>query len=187
MSDSQDVAFWLALVLCFRGLLRKSNVVEQGLALLLSDVEITAWGVIINLRRTKTITCKERILSIPFLTLQGSVFCVRRFMLTLFSMVQHPSPNSQLISFMRSGKWVRASYTWLRGRITGISRKLGLPPVTSHSLRRGCATALADADFTLLQIKDKGDWSSLAVLQYISRSSDARKDLDRHMSSALFI
>ena len=34
MEDSEDLALWCAILLCFRGLLRKSNVVEEGLALL---------------------------------------------------------------------------------------------------------------------------------------------------------
>ena len=53
--DSQDVAFWLAVLLCFRGLLRKSNVCEVGLAILLSDVEFCDWQVLVHVRRTKTI------------------------------------------------------------------------------------------------------------------------------------
>ena len=186
MSDSQDIAFWLSLLLCFRGLLRKSNVVEPGMAVLLSDMEVTPWGVMLNVRRTKTITCKERVLSIPFLALPSSIFCVKRFFLLLRLSVVYPSKDSQLISFMRGGRWIRASYNWLGDKLSGISRTLGLSHFTTHSLRRGSATALADADFTLLQIKDMGDWSSLAVLQYIIKSMEARKELDRRMCSALF-
>ena len=186
MSDSQDAAFWLALIISFRGLLRKSNVVEQGMAILLSDVEFTSWGVIVKLRRTKTITCKERVLHVPFVTLDSSIFCVRRFILLLQTLVVFPSPDSQLVSYMCGGRCVRATYNWLRSKLTGISRTLNLSYLTSHSLRRGGATALADADFTLLQIKDMGDWSSLAVLQYITKTLDARKELDKRMSQALF-
>ena len=42
--DSEELAFWLAILLCFRGLLRKSNVCEEGLAILLEDVLIKPWG-----------------------------------------------------------------------------------------------------------------------------------------------
>ena len=185
MSNSEDVAFWLALLICFRGLLRKSNVVEQDLALLYSDVDLTSWGLLIKLRRTKTITCKERVLVIPFVSI-ASVFCVRKSFLLLSSMVRYPSLDSQLVSYMRKGTWVRATYSWLRDKLAGISRTLGLSHVTSHSLRRGGATALADADFTLLQIKDMGDWSSLAVLQYITKTMESRKVLDERMCKALF-
>ena len=63
---SEDIAFWLAILLCFRGLLRKSNVCEEGLAILLCDVEILPWGVLVNVRRTKTICYGERVLQLPF-------------------------------------------------------------------------------------------------------------------------
>ena len=66
MDSSEDVAFWLAIILCFRGLLRKSNVVEPGMAIRLSDVQFTPWGVLISVVRSKTISFKERVLRIPF-------------------------------------------------------------------------------------------------------------------------
>ena len=185
-TSSEDVAFWLALLLGFRGLLRKSNIVEDGMALLLSDVVLESWGVLVKLRRTKTITCRERVLLVPFVTLDSSIFCIRRFLCLLLSLVHHPSPQSQLVSFMRGGRWIRASYSWLRNKLSGISSTLGLSHFTSHSLRRGGTTALAEADFSLLQIKDMGDWSSLAVLQYITRSLEGRKELDVRMCQALF-
>ena len=65
-SKSEDLAFWCAIVLCFRGLLRKSNVVEEGLAILFRDVQFFEWGVLVTVRRTKTICFKERVLEIPF-------------------------------------------------------------------------------------------------------------------------
>ena len=44
LKSSEDVAFWLAILLCFRGLLRKSNVVEVGLAVSVRDVSWQPWG-----------------------------------------------------------------------------------------------------------------------------------------------
>ena len=40
MSNSEDLAFWVALIIGFRALLRKSNLVEVGLALLVKDEEL---------------------------------------------------------------------------------------------------------------------------------------------------
>ena len=56
MCKSENVAFWLAVILCFRGLLRKSYVVETGLAVLLQDVEVKSWGLLVRVVRTKTIS-----------------------------------------------------------------------------------------------------------------------------------
>ena len=104
----------------------------------------------------------------------------------LLGLVHHPTPDSQLISYMHGDRWVRATYSWLRNRLSASSHRLKLSHLTSHSLRRGGATALANADFSLLQIKDMGDWSSLAVLQYITRTLQDRMELDKRMCSALF-
>ena len=61
------------------GLLRKSNVCEEGLAILIQDVSFYHWGVLVEVRRTKTISFKERVLRIPFNRLDNSIFCVDRF------------------------------------------------------------------------------------------------------------
>ena len=42
------------------------------------------------------------------------------------------------------------------------------------------------AGFSLLEIKDMGDWSSLAVLLYISRSLEAKKEIDWRMCEKIF-
>lgn len=45
MSNSKDFVFWAAVVLAFRGLLRKSNFCVGHNSLLRSDVEFRDWGV----------------------------------------------------------------------------------------------------------------------------------------------
>ena len=185
--SSEDVAYWFACVLCFHGLLRKSNMVEKGLAVLLSDCELHHWGLLVKINRSKTISFKERVLSIPFNILSGSIFCVHRLFLLLCSLVTYPSPDSQLISFMRNGVWVRVSYSWFTRRLKTSSSELMGSKWSTHSLRRGGASALGKAQFSLLDIKDMGDWSSLAVLQYISKSLEDRIELDRRMCDSLFV
>ena len=186
MSDSQDVAFWLGVLLCFRGLLRKSNIVEQGLAVSLSDLTFEDWGVVLSVHRTKTISFKERVLVIPFNSLPCSIFCVQRFVSLLLSMVHFPSRNSQLISYMIGSRFVRGTYTWFSKKLSGLCDNLQLEHVSSHSLRRGGASALGDAKFTLLQVKDMGDWNSLSVLQYVTKTMDAKRSLDKDMCAKVF-
>ena len=38
MSRSEDVAYWVSILLGFRGLLRKSNIVEEDMAVRVKDV-----------------------------------------------------------------------------------------------------------------------------------------------------
>ena len=126
LSNFEDVAFWLAIILCFRGLLRKSNVVEQDLAVKVSDVESWSWGIFLSVRRTKTIGFRERVLSIHFTSMPGSFFCIVRFFNLLLMLVCYPSSDSQLIAFMKGGVWIRGSYYWFSRKLAGISSRSSL-------------------------------------------------------------
>ena len=186
MDDSEDVAFWLALILCFRGLLRKSNVVEVGLALCLQDVQWHTWGVSLSIRRTKTISFKERVLYIPFSIIQGSVFCIHHYLILLFSMVIYPAADSQVVGYMKTGRFCRGTYSWYLRKLSVLCKRANLEHLTTHSLRRGGASVLADNGFSLLDIRNIGDWKSLSVLHYLTKSKDSRLDLDRRVVSSIF-
>lgn len=61
---------WTALILSFRTLLRKSNLVQtsykdQGMVVMRSDVEFSDTGILLHVKKTKTIQCSERVLQIP--------------------------------------------------------------------------------------------------------------------------
>ena len=124
---------------------------------------------------------KERTLDIPFNTLPGSPFCVCFHIQSLFSRVGH-LPNDQVVSYRVGSKKVRGTYKWFSGRLTKLSVRLGLDPFTTHSLRRGGASAMSDAGFSLIDIKNLGDWASLSVLHYLTKSPQAKLDLDRRFS-----
>ena len=66
------------------------------------------------------------------------------------------SPTTQLISFRINAFIVRATYNWLCVRIKKSYSSVGLESFTSHSLRRGGATAMFDAKFSLIDIKNLG-------------------------------
>jgi hypothetical protein len=187
MDSSEDVAFWVAIILCFRGLLRKSNVVEVGLALGLPDLEWEPWGVSLRLRRTKTISFKERVLYIPFSIIPGSIFCLHYYLVLLISMVVYPSETAQVVGYMKLDKFCRGSYTWYLKKLKALCVKAGVEQLTTHSLRRGGASVMADNGFSLLDIRNVGDWKSLSVLHYLTKSPVARLDLDRRIVNAVFV
>ena len=66
MDSSEDVAFWVAILLCFRGLLLKSNVVEEGMAVLISDLQLQSWGVLLTVRRSKNHWVQRKGISYSF-------------------------------------------------------------------------------------------------------------------------
>ena len=59
---------------------------------------------------------------------------------------------------------------------------VGLRRLTSHSMRRGGASMLAENGVGLLDIKNLGDWRSMSVLLYLSRTDESKVDLDRRLS-----
>ena len=73
------------------------------------------------------------------------------------------------------------TYSCFNKRLTEVFKELGLVKLTTHSLRRGCATSLADAGFSVPDIRNPGDWASLSVLKYISKTLDAGVELDKRL------
>ena len=88
----------------------------------------------------------------------------------------HSHGKAQLISYTSPTGTVRATYSWLTNTITKVVKALGLLSFSSHSLRRGGASAMHDASLSLIDIKNLGDWHSLLVLQYLSKSPRAKID-----------
>ena len=81
VSDDTVKAMWCALMLSFRSLLRKSNIVPEGKAftdhlLRRGDVEFTDTGMLLKVHSSKTIRYKERVLEIPISTVSNPAFCV---------------------------------------------------------------------------------------------------------------
>ena len=186
MSLSEDMAFWMSLIIGFRGLLRKSNLFEKEMALRVCDIQSTSWGVLLSLRRTKTIAFRERVLEIPLVSIPNSIFCVKFYIGCLLALVQHPSARSQFLSYVKGSKIIPCTYQWFSHKLSQACVRLGLNKYTSHSLRRGGATALADADIPLFDIKNTGDWKSMAVLLYLERSLDSRIAIDRRSTAIMF-
>ena len=53
---------------------------------------------------------------------------------------------------------MRTTYPWFARRLIEKCKCLGLVKLTTHSLCRGCASSLAYAGFSVLDIRNLGDW-----------------------------
>ena len=186
MSVDEDLALWVAILLCFRGSLRKSNVVEEGLAVEVNDVVVFPWGLLLSVRRTKTISFRERVLTIPFTYLHGSCFCVCHYVKLLLQRGRISNRPHQLVAYVKGDKWVRGSYSWLSKRVKMVCNVLQLQELTTHSFRRGAATALAEVGVALSDIRDLGDWRSMSVLLYLKRDLMSKVRLDQEIVGKLF-
>ena len=66
LTNNEGHVAWRAAILCsFRALLRKCQVTESESSLLRSDFSFYDWGMIIRVRKSKTIQFNERVLEIP--------------------------------------------------------------------------------------------------------------------------
>lgn len=86
MRNMEDYVFWTTTILCFRGLLRKSSVCKGQNCLLLSDLQFHSWGVIVRLRKSKTIQYKERVHVIPIAGVGGPL-CVVTFLRHMYQKI----------------------------------------------------------------------------------------------------
>lgn len=186
MSVLDDLVLWIMLLAGFRGLLRKGNLCEAGFAVCYKDVEFCDWGVILSIRKSKTITAGERVFKAPFDRINCSCFCFDYYLQLYLSSIAFHSVDQHLFSRYVKGKITPVSYGWFGSRLRNVCVALGLPAYTSHSLRRGGAQALANIGIPLHELKEIGDWRSWSVLLYLARPLEQRILLDASNCAKLF-
>lgn len=159
---------WLGVIFLYR--LRKSHIFVGEFnhnLLRRSEVEFTSWGLIVHVTKSKTVQYRERRVDIP-LSRDGGPLCVVTQLLGYFQ--KYPmGPDAPILSKIESGKQILVKYgpalellkRW--GKMNKIEKDLGM-----HSLRRGGATVMSLAGLPLEDIKSRGDWQSMSVLQYLT-------------------
>ena len=151
----------------------------------MNNIKFLSWGLLLTLPHTKTIQYGERVLEIPFTRVPGSPLCVEHFVGRL---LRHSgvAGDEPLFQFRHKGRLRAMSYsafsTELR-RLTKVTKVVG--KVSSHSLRRGGASYLFSIGVSLIDIKTRGDWKSLAVLLYLVDGLDKKVAKDKVVTSFL--
>lgn len=171
--DINVITKWTPTMLSFRTLLRKSNLVLEKLSELdaeitRSDVEFTSNGLILNVRKTKTIQKREYVLSIPVSYVDSSCFCAASMLRTHLARTSHIK-DGPLFLLYKAGHWKPLLYKELLSFIKESVKLIYLSPsdVGLHSLRRSGASHLHRLGFSLVDIMNVCDWRSLAALQYL--------------------
>ena len=175
MYVSADVVFWAACVIGYLGFLRKSTLLpvsqtNQGDSCVrlfdLDTSDVNCFS--LRIRKTKTIQFGQRVLTLPFVALRGSVFCPVTALENL--LIVAPSDVKQPLFSYRSKRgtkmWTHSSFV---NRLRGILKDVGLDPLeySGHSLRRGGASLAFSLGLSILDIKNRGDWRSAAFERYI--------------------
>ena len=106
LHNDVESATWACIVLAFRTLLRKSNLLPSGLDnlhwLQRRDVIFTSWGMCITARSSKTIQYKECQLQIPVVEVPSSTLCAVSLLKDHFSMTPLALSSDPLF-LVRSG------------------------------------------------------------------------------------
>ena len=178
--SSADIAFWAACLVGFYGFLRKATLLPVRMVdpgddcLLRYDVTKPSSDMyLIFVRKTKTIQFGERILRIPFVASTTGSLCPVRALNNLM-IVGSRKISDPLFSY-RCGNQVR---WWTHESFTKKLRTLlfragyNSKRYTGHSFRRGGATYGFQRGLTMEQVKQRGDWASAAVNNYVYFSLD---------------
>ena len=189
MLQPKDVTFWAACCIGFLGFLRKITLLPVSSSnpgdacILFGDVQMVGCQqFIIHVRRTKTIQCRERVLSLPFVQCKGSPLCP----VTALRNLLHVSPKDKklpLFSYRVRGVTSWLTHETFTSRLRDLLKMSGYEPgvYSCHSFRRGGATLAFKIGMTMDEIKRRGDWRSNAVYEYIK----VDKEQDRQIAARL--
>lgn len=171
-------ACWLAIIICFHTLLRKSNVVydkENVHVLLRSDVVFFPIRVVFNIRTSKTRNKGEEILEIPVVVSNNFAFCVYNQL--KLHILRYPAPISSPLLVRESSKGlVPLMYRDVLKFLKNCVILLGIAAdrVGLHFLRRSGAMFLQMAGIPLYEIQLLGDWKSMVVMLYLASTLDRK-------------
>ena len=187
----EDEIIWAAVILSFRSLLRKSNIVpdvesNSGHVLQRKDVQFHEWGVMLRVRSTKTLQHQQYVLEIPIHYVSDRVFCAASALEKHFAELPSSLDGPVFLKQIRGMK-VPILYKDLLAFLKRAVRAIGLPPSEygAHSLRRSGAAFLHGIGVPLEDIMAMGDWRSLAVLDYLITPLDRKKDIQGRVASSL--
>lgn len=181
-ANQREFMLWGAIVLSFRSLLRKSNILQDSLqfcsdhVIRRKDILWTDYGCCLQVNCTKTLKYRDRVLQIPLKMVRGSPLCAVHYIRA--SIAMSPGGMDDPI-FIYNGKPLlyREGLDFIK-RLVGC---IGLDPktVSFHSLRRSGARFLNDIGVPLTDIKTVGDWKSMAVLTYLVSPLERKIDIEQ--------
>ena len=181
-----DLAFWAAVCLAFRGLLRKSHYTYSRHTIRWRDISIYPDHVVVRIRTSKTDQFATRAHRILLNASPGSFLCPV-FWLAELARVHKPLESDFVIRVPAPRGLAPVSYQWFNFRLKTLASTIGLDPgeVSSHSLRHGGASFMSAQGSDLLNIRARGGWASSSVFTYLHHSDATLLKQDLLISSSL--
>ena len=186
---------WCALLIGFFGFLRKSNLVppslaafEPGTHLSRATILRTPYGLMITLKKTKTVQCGERLIQIPIAAIPGSPLdpALAFDYMCFLNPVPASAPAFSYLSPLGLSSITHRSLVDKLRRLLALAG-FDASQFAGHSLRRGgCSCAFA-AQVPSELIKMHGDWHSQAYLCYLTIPLEQRLQVTLRMGQQLSI
>ena len=192
LSNNDELCMWACVVLAFRGLLRKSNLVPdsaklQGHFLRRGAIVFTEWGLEVRVSSSKTIQYGQKVHRVPVTFSAGSPLCAVTWLKRHFSDVPNYDPDCPAFLLSGSGSPKPLTYGKLLAFLKTLLVRAGLDSarVGCHSLRRAGALYMYNLGLSLEDIRQCGDWSSMAALVYLTKPFQSKVSTDTFVSRAL--
>ncbi len=191
--DPKQVALWAALDVGWWLLLRKSNLVPDSLdsfnpdrQLVRGDFDIYNQLIMVSLRWTKTIQNKSEVLKVPLIRAKKSPLCPVKAVRNMVSMIP-AHPHSAAFSVPRGRQLVPITYPALNRFIKHKVALLGYDPsrFSSHSIRRGACSYMAECNIRQELIRTVGTWKSDCYMRYIDWAMKSRVEAAQAMADHL--
>jgi hypothetical protein len=175
LSTAADEAFWLACLLAFYGLLRKSTLLSvngnpsSGKFICRSDiVDLTLSSFVIVIRHSKSNQFGQKTMKLPFVSCRNATLCPVRQLLCHLG--RSPLPGeAPLCSYLEGGKLVILTHSVFVKQLKSCIKSAGRDSTlySGHSFRRGGASFCYMMGLSDIQIKIRGDWVSNAYERYV--------------------
>lgn len=191
--NAYNITCWAACMLCFRTLLRKSNVVLDKYKQLNDhfirrrNISFTSDGMIVTVESTKTIQYHERELKIPVRRVANEAFCAVSLLEHNFNLFPAPGDACLFYKLSPQGEIVPLFYQDMLQFLKDVVPLVGVRPqdIGTHSLRRSGTLFLQSLGVSIHDIQTMGDWKSLAVLMYLSTTFERKSQIED--ASAIYL
>ena len=159
---------------------------EMGHVVRRQDVQFHPWGIMLQVRSTKTLQCQEYVLEMPLYFVPDRVFCVASAIRD--HMVKTAGLPSDPI-FLKCVQGCRRPilYKEVLCFLKHAVQSIGLPPheYGVHSMRRSGAAFLHGLGVPLQDLMAMCDWHSLAVLDYLITPTSRKIEIQDKVVRAL--
>ena len=192
-TSQSERCMWACVALSFRSLLRKSNLVPDsgskldGHYLRRGAISFTSWGLELLISSSKTIQYGQRTHKIPITAAEGSPLCAATLVQQHLRDTGVDDPGAPAFLIKKGDKYVPLTYGKLLAFLKTLLTRSGISSDRTgmHSLRRAGALYMYRIGLTIEDIRQAGDWASMAALLYLTKPYSGRIETDCVVSNCL--